>query len=223
MLISEEYKLLFVHVQKTGGSTISGLLYRNIADLKLYRAKHGFAADGIYELPGWEDLYKFAFVRNPWDRLVSWYTMINDASRIRWYQTITNKTRKKHYNQFRNNPLWRYVRENSNDFSSFIRNCTGEIAVEQGSRYSFAFNQLDYVSDRDGNTLVDFLGRFESFDKDLAVVLNNLDIASEVIPRKNVSKHDHYSNYYNAETRELIRDRFKKDIDFFGYEFESAK
>lgn len=48
-----------------------------------------------------EQLFKFAFVRNPWDRLYSWYKMIIALGP----KTI----------------FYRYIHENSNDFSGFLR------------------------------------------------------------------------------------------------------
>ncbi len=71
MLVSNNYKLVFVHIQKTGGDTISKLLRENIPDVYRLGAKHGFASQGPEELEGWNEYFKFAFVRNPWERLVS--------------------------------------------------------------------------------------------------------------------------------------------------------
>ena len=94
MLISHSHKLIFIHIQKTGGSTISEILSKNFPDICQFKAKHDFAIQGTGELCEWKDYYKFAFVRNPWDRLVSWYTMINSAKHIRWHQTLTNPIKK---------------------------------------------------------------------------------------------------------------------------------
>ncbi len=44
------------------------------------------------------------------------------------------------------------------------------------------------------------------------------------LPHVNPSpRHGHYSFYYDAESAEWVRKRFAKDIDFFGYEFESQR
>ena len=205
MLVSDSRKLVFVHIQKTGGSTVHRLLEEKVPDLYRIGARHEFAIRGVKELEGWDEYFKFAFVRNPWDRLVSWHAQIRRAQ----------KTGRRPWNK-----LWRYVHDNSSTFEEFIYNCTDEIEVEDGVRYSFAYNQLDYVTDENGDLLVDFIGRLENFEKDVRSVFNRIGIAPEIIPRKNPSTHRHYSTFYTPETEMVVRERFKRDIEYFGYEFE---
>jgi sulfotransferase famil protein len=171
-------------------------------------ARHACASRGMQELDEWDEYFKFAFVRNPWDRLVSWYTMIRTADK---YRTI------------RWNKLWRYALDNGSTFEEFIRNCNGEVRMKHGVKYSFAHNQLDYVADEDGNLLVDFIGRVENFQSDMRKVLDTIDVEQQVIPRKNSSAHAHYSEFYTPETETIVRERFKRDIEFFGYEFERPR
>ena len=78
---------------------------------------------------------------------------------------------------------------------------------------SFAFVQ------EDGNLLVDFIGRFERIDADFQTICSRLGIYSS-LPKLNVSKINPYQQYYNEETKELVRRAFELDISFFGYEFE---
>ena len=207
MLVSDNRKLVFVHIQKTGGSTVTRLLEEKVPDVYKLGARHEFANEGRKKLRGWDDYFKFAFVRNPWDRLVSWYSMIVRA------QSTGNRSW---------NALWSYVYNNSSTFEEFIRNCSGEVEVEDGVFYSFAYNQLDYLTDERGNLLVDFIGRLETFEDDMREVADTvgMTLESETIPRKNRAPHRHYSTFYNRETETIVRERFKKDIEYFGYEFE---
>lgn len=220
MLISHDRKVLFVHIQKTGGSSITEILAKNIPDIYRYKAKHEFAIIGMEDLKEWDRYFKFAFVRNPWDRLVSWYTMINNARRVRWHETLLDSRKKKHYRQVRENKLWRYVFDNSSTFKEFVKNCIGRIEIERQVFYSFAFNQLDYISDSNGKLIVDFVGRYENYDRDLREVLRRLEFNQECILQENRSVHNHYHTYYSPEMEEIVRDRFRKDIEYFGYEFE---
>jgi chondroitin 4-sulfotransferase 11 len=207
VLVSDSRKLVFIHIQKTGGSTVSRLLKENVPDIYSVGARHDFAIHGKKKVEGWDDYFKFAFVRNPWDRLVSWYSMVMMA------QETGNRQR---------NTLWRYVRENSSSFEEFIYNCTDEVEVADGVYYSFAYNQLDYVTDKDGNLLIDFIGRLENFENDVREVSERAGIKLELesIPHKNRAFHRHYSTYYTPETEMIVKERFRKDIEYFGYRFE---
>jgi chondroitin 4-sulfotransferase 11 len=201
VFVSDSHKLVFVHIQKTGGITVDRLLNERIPDLRGIVARHGFASWGMDELDDWDEYFKFAFVRNPWDRLVSWYSMVTTMPR-------------------EGNELWRYVHDNSSTFEEFIYNCTDEVEIKEGVHYSFAYNQLDYVTDDHGNMLVDFIGRLENFDEDIQEVFLRIGFELEAVPHKNRSGHQHYSTFYTPETEMIVRERFKRDIEYFGYEFE---
>jgi len=118
------------------------------------------------------------------------------------------------------NELWRYVHDNSSTFKEFIYNCTDEVEIKKGVYYSFTYNQLDYVTDENGNLLVDFIGRLENFDDDVHEVFNKIGVPLERVPHKNRSRHQHYSTFYTPDTEMIVRERFKRDIEYFGYEFE---
>jgi len=209
MLISHHNRFLFIHIQKTAGSSLSQLLKENVADLSSFRGTHDHAlwaksAGGFI----WEDYYKFAFVRNPWDRLVSWYMMITQHSQ----RLLLEQPGYEH------NLLWRYVLENADSFESFIHNCTACIDDVDG-RKSFVFNQLDYLTDEAGNCIVDFIGRFETFSADTLKLCDALGLDNVAISHTNTSTHAHYRDYYNDVTRRLVAQRFAKDIDYFSYQF----
>ena len=223
MLVSHGYELVFVHIQKTGGDTVSRLLSESVPDIFRFQAKHGFAVDAAKDLEQWNEYFKFAFVRNPWDRLVSWYSMIRDAKEIRWHQALANRRKRSHLRQTGENKLWRYALDNSSTFEEFVVNCTDEIEVARGVFYSFAYNQLDYITDSKGNLLVDFVGRFENFGSDLLKVYNKLGIEFKSIPHENRSARGHYSSFYTPETKTIVEERFKRDIEYFGYEFEDVE
>ena len=81
VLVSDSRKLVFVHIQKTGGSTVDRLLRAHVEDLRGLGARHQFAIRGKKRLEAWDEYFKFAFVRNPWARLVSWHAMIRRAEK----------------------------------------------------------------------------------------------------------------------------------------------
>ncbi|MGR3318949.1 MAG: sulfotransferase family 2 domain-containing protein [Candidatus Anammoxibacter sp.] len=222
MLISQQNKLIFIHIQKTGGNTISRLLRENISDIYSFQAKHGFAGNGMRELKDWEKYFKFAFVRNPWDRLVSWYSMIKGAEDISWLKALVNERKKKHYKQIRYNKIWRYVLDNSSSFEEFIVKCTDPNEINKCAFNPFIYNQLDYVTDKDGKLIVDFIGKFESYENDLHLIFGKIGVKLQFVPHENLSLRLPYSTYYTLETEMIVRERFKKDIEFFGYLFRDS-
>lgn len=208
MLFSRERRVLFVHIQKTGGKTIEHILYQRTPDLQKVLGMHDHAKWAKPQMPPdvWDSLFKFAFVRNPWDRLVSWYSMIR--------QSVGAQP------PHERNKLRQYVLDNAPTFTDFIVRCTATI-TENGGVKSFLFNQLDYITDEQGNVIVDFVGKYENFVPDLQLVLDRLDIDCD-IPHANPSRHDHYSHYYTDETRQIVAERYARDIAYFGYQFETA-
>jgi len=206
MLVSKSNKIVFVHIQKTGGSSVREILRAQLGDSEEVGFKHDWACWHYKEIPGWDECFKFAFVRNPWDRLVSWYSMI-----------VQNKVL---LNQSRNR-LWEYVIREANTFDEFIRNCTLEIDDFDG-RKGFLYNQLDYLTDNDGNLLVDFIGKYETFEDSMQYVMRSLRLTGDaVFTHENRSKHKHYSSYYTEDLKNIVAERYAKDIKYFGYTFES--
>lgn len=68
-MINNEYKCIFVHVIKTGGVSIATAL--NMKEKQCH-----FPASHIQSLllkRTWRNYYKFSFVRNPWDKMISQY------------------------------------------------------------------------------------------------------------------------------------------------------
>lgn len=225
MLVSHEQKFLFIHIQKTGGSTIKTLLRTQIDDLEQIGASHRPLCEAS-EIG--DDYFRFAFVRNPWARLVSWYSMIQDAAGYRWYHpylTTSPQRRariREHRRQMHTNKMWRYVQKTCSSFDGFIRNCTDEVEVFDGVFYSFARNQIDYLTDTSATLAVDFIGRTERLAADTNRVFSRLGLQTPDIPTVNPSSHGHYSQYYTPETADIVRRRYARDIEAFGYEFEAA-
>ncbi len=215
MLISDEKKFIFIHVQKTAGISVETVLKQQEPNLKYWHGRHGHAVNGFKDLgqSGWNEYFSFAFVRNPWDRLVSWYSMIEAAKHKLSIEERSSQTPFK-------SALWNYALGCSDSFESFLYNCT-DIIFDLGCKKSFAYNQLDYLTNESGELVVDFIGRYESLQEDFSKVLPKLGLAQRTLPRLNQSQHKHYSQWYTADTQHLIADRFSRDIEAFDYKFET--
>ena len=90
-------------------------------------------------------------------------------------------------------------------------------ALEEGLRKLYNHilfqNQTDWVDDR-----LDFIGKFENYDKDVKFICDNLNISFKHV-HLNKSTHNHYSTYYDQESIDLVAKIYKKDIEILGYDY----
>ncbi len=78
--------------------------------------------------------------------------------------------------------------------------------------------QKEFMYDAQGNCLVDYIGKMENIDEDFKQITQRIGI-NATLPHSNKSKHKPYQDYYNDETRNLVAEHFKEDIELFGYTF----
>lgn len=205
MLVSDSKKFLFIHIPKTGGKSLRTCFRGIIPDVEEGiggRIHHAGLSDVLkMDLScRYREYYTAAFVRNPWDRLVSFYA----------YFTTENM----------GNPqglIRQRVLRRARSFEEFVLYCP---TVEgRYGRKPLSVNQIDYLTDISGDLAVDFIGRFENFEESAATLLRFLGLPDVRIPHVNRTRHDGYRSYYTNETREIVRRRFRRDIDEFGYTF----
>lgn len=79
-------------------------------------------------------------------------------------------------------------------------------------------HQKDSVFSKDGEQLVDLIGRHENRENDFDYICSRIGISAR-FPMTNLSKTKPCQDYYNSKTIELVRQAFEKDIEGFGYEF----
>ncbi len=182
-VISHDKKFVWFWNSKVGGNSIREVLRKNdtSATRDIYLS---------YKLH--PDYFKFAFVRNPWDRAVSCYQ---------------DKVVKERYKPFKE-----CYGKDFDYFVDFLDRQNLKIADRHIKLQTSAIPVAE----------MDFIGRLENFDKDFACVLERLNIENTECPHKNASKHKHYSAYYTPRTQEIIARKYKADIDYFGYTFETV-
>jgi len=190
-MINHKHKFIFTHIPKTGGSSVH-YFFINIdrSHVKsVIRHKTTAQIKAGIEKKVFEDYFKFAYVRNSWDRELSLYTYITQ-SRHHFFHKEAVKC---------------------NDFSTYLKQTYHDKRL--------AYHQYDWVSDKNGDLLVDFVGRFENLQQDFIIICDKIGIPYIKLPQKNKSNHKHYTEYYDDETRELVAQKYARDIEYFGYEF----
>lgn len=204
MIVNYRKKFLFIHIQKTAGTSIRENLLQE-KGTKYLHYPHTMLKDARLTRRQ-QRLFKFAFVRNPWDRLYSWYSMI-----------VNIGPEKTFYN---------YVLDNCNDFSGFLE-LTDVILDDPVEVFktkipnvkSIAFNQLDYLTDNAGNVAVDFIGRFENLEEDYDFLCDKLEIKKLPLQHLNQSTRKDYREAYTAADADKVYKMYQRDIEYFGYEF----
>ena len=194
MIISDSHKFVFHHVPKTGGSSITAAIapycrnYEGVVPLddtpKWQMAFHqpDWMHQPVIEANSPSDYFSFAFVRNPFETVVS-----------AW-----NSEKFKYFDEFVDHEIY-----------------TG---IEIAARWT----QFKYLTDDDGKIMVDYVGRYETLSENFYEVVGMIGIPLMILPKRNVTKnkvHDSYREYYSPVSRHLVERKYKKDLEFFGYEF----
>ena len=79
--------------------------------------------------------------------------------------------------------------------------------------------QSEFVVDRHGETIVDFVGKYENLSDDFAQICSKIGVDAS-LPHVNASEHAAFRSYYDDHTAALIGEAFKEDVERFGYSFE---
>ncbi|EAP77037.1 sulfotransferase family 2 domain-containing protein [Roseovarius nubinhibens] len=214
MIISTRRRYIFVHIPKTGGTSLAlALEARAAADdiligdtpkaqrrrgrLKGLQAagrlwKHSTLADieGLLPPEQMAQMKVICMVRNPWDRLVSYYHWLQeqtfDHEAVRLAQGLS--------------------------FSGFLNH-----PHTQASFLQWPFER--HVTLANGAKRGDFFVRLEDFQRDIAAFEAHLGFGIE-LPKVNVSRRRRdYRSYYSEADSELVARLCAEDIARFGYAF----
>lgn len=206
MIYSLGKGLLFTHVSRTGGTLITSMLKAQLADVQSHGSQHLFLAEARSIVGSvFDDLYKFAIVRNPWDRFVSWYALIG-------YRTMDENLRTRQLIDPRS-AHWQ-------GFDRFLEDWSAQENQIDGLTHK-ALSQWAQLTDYDGSLLADRVGRFENFVEDVVDIFSEAGLVRPDFPVLNPSTNLLYSNYYSNFGRELVREIYKNDVEEFNYKFES--
>jgi hypothetical protein len=84
-------------------------------------------------------------------------------------------------------------------------------------------SQHTFLTDEEGKIGVDFLGRFERLAEDFRLVQERIGLPRNELPWLQKARNaERYTDFYDKETRQIAGERFRQDIEMFGYEFGTA-
>lgn len=214
MIVSPGRSYVFVHIPKTGGTSMALALEARamkddvlIGDTPKARRRRkrleGLPARGrlwkharLADLDGWigpdelDRMFVFTMVRNPWDRMVSYYHWLRE--------------------QGFDHPSVRLAR--TLDFGGFLSHPTTRNALRGDAARA-------YVTDARGRERCDLFVRLEHLDTDIAPLVAHLGFRPE-LPHANASGRDRdHRVHYDDRTAALVEDLFAEDITRFGYTF----
>jgi hypothetical protein len=144
--------------------------------------------------------FKFAFVRNPWDRLVStFFYLENDGA-------------------CGDDPLKKasWIDPAGGDFTRFVKDVLSSDFDSLYKPNHLLPQHVWFVED--GELMVDFVGRYESLQADWAQLAPKLNAKAE-LPVFNRSQHKHYTEYYDDEMVEIVANIYQQDIELFDYQY----
>lgn len=189
------YRCIFVHIPKNAGISVSYALFGNTG------GSHRKIRDyqKIFSRRKFKTFYKFTFVRNPWDRLVSTYFFLKQGG-------LTEKDKQwaeEHIMQYEN-------------FETFVL----EWLTEENILNSLHFQpQHIFLEDKDGEFAIDFIGRFENLQEDFKKVTTKLNMERDLKKTNTSTRAKDYQSYYNSATAEKVKKIYDKDIQLFNYTF----
>ena len=209
-MISHTHKFIFVHIRKTAGTSVTNTLGEceggtipmsdNFSPPPPFRSRsctgtkvHNHANFSWYkEVLTKEQLneyFKFTFVRNPWDLRVSQYEY---NKKYEWgrLKRLANKP-----------------------FKEWVRHYSIKKRPEQTRS---GLPQIAVIESVDN---LDFIGRFENLQEDFDIICDKIGIPKQQLPHVNKTKREHYTEYYDDETKQIVAEKYAKDIEYFGYEF----
>ena len=133
----------------------------------------------------WQSYFKFAIVRNPFDRFISICFFLNRKNP-----------------QFLETPLqW----------------MKSAIAVPRFRARVLVRPQYLQLVDAQGNSAMDYIGRYEQLQDSVDEICHRLQITSTPLQKRNTSDHQQYREYYDEELKSAVEALYQEDLKRFNY------
>ena len=204
-MIGHDKKFIFIHIPKTGGTSLEcglekyGIVHKGPRNYSSVYHKH-VTAVRCKTMMGeqFEEYFRFTSVRNPWDWLVSNYEF-NRGVGIPYILNMPSMSAGIV-------PEWLKKMPFSEWLLWFVE--------------TMQPSQKKMIADDAGTLLVNHIVRFEKLQNDFEELCSVLAIPVVKLPRLVVTERKPYQYYYDDETIQLVENTFFEDIRMFDYKYE---
>ena len=235
-MISHQHKAIFVHIPKCAGQSIEHMFLEDLglsweeraplllrtnkdSDLGPPRLAHLLARDyvrlGHIAQEIFDNYFKFAVIRDPYDRAVSTYNYLNISipKVFRSNSVFINRVSKRIFGQ-------KLI-----SFDEFITDFLPEVFFlgdERGEKSKFWFvrQQSDYIFDVAGASLIDRLIRFEALSAEVEDIRGCCGLQSDlkhVNKTKAETKTKIKTQNLSSKHLDTIEELYKEDFELLGY------
>ena len=201
-MIVHKYKCIFIHQRKNAGTSIIHALG---SDLDVYRQNK--YNDGCYferqikEIKNYKNkgYVVFCVCRNPWDKVVSGFKYLKKTGVLENDCTIIEALQGK---------------------KQILQRGKSNIKCRKELVYSHLLQpQCDLIIDKNGELIVDCVLRYENLNDDFKQFCKKyLNIDNIELPVLNTTEKTIWKEFYDEESNNIVKEMFKKDIEYFNYQ-----
>lgn len=201
MPISHKHKIIFIHVPKNAGTSVTSLPELSFEDTKNGHRTALNAKKAYSDF--WENYLKCCIVRNPWDRFVSNFEYAK-MEKSYWHSSDGTTAYGKHP-----------------DFDT-LKNMTFTDAVNLASESLASLThpgwlpQKYYICDRNNAVLVDNIFYSENLASDKKF---NTIFPGVLKINTSTRQSQNYRDYYTSETAHKIQKLYATDIELFSFKY----
>lgn len=214
MYVDFDKQFIFIHNPRTGGTSLLNVL-EEFTSVVLQSAGAHEALKDIFDSmlrksSLWGDYFKFSIVRNPWDRLYSAFRYLHSGGSNFTDARVGNI----------------YIQPYDGDFNAFVENYTAWYKRQcHFIKYKHGMSphllpQTEFLK-LAGSLALDTVCRFESYERDVGELLNNLGVPHDSIPKLNSSTKTvaDYRYAYTDTSIDIVSNLYADDIELLGYTF----
>tara|TARA_B110000495_G_C22922936_1_gene539238 strand:+ start:263 stop:1000 length:738 start_codon:yes stop_codon:yes gene_type:complete len=214
-------KCIFIHIPKCGGLKVLdcmlGLNYKPVSRYRNHAFLKAFDDDLI------KNNFKFTMIRNPWERIVSHYFFHGPGAPFSPKICYINEYANYVTSQRMYPKESRFLNVSFDDFvCKFV--CNEEI-VSSLQNYYISTDSIDFIKNNDGEIDMDYIGFTDQLLYHVRNVFNILGYDLSCIDESKINEleYPHYSTFYSDYTKEVVRDFFSQEIDYFDLKFTTQR